>query len=140
MHRVRLKVVYFLGILSLLLVSLGKTQQTASNSTAKNTNSDDNQVYIAGKEGTSMPTCYYFPQPPAATKEAQAAKFVGTVVAEGTIATNGQITDVNILRSPGLGLDESVIKTMKTWKCRPAKRKGRPVTSKVPFEIHFRLD
>jgi outer membrane biosynthesis protein TonB len=39
-----------------------------------------------------------------------------------------------------LGLDESIVKTLKKWKCKPAiGLGGKPVAVLVPFEFHFHL-
>ncbi len=47
---------------------------------------------------------------------------------------------MRILKSPGMGLDESVLKTLKKWKCTPViGPKGKPVPVIVPFEVNFRL-
>jgi len=79
------------------------------------------------------------PLPPY-TKEAKAAKYRGTVIAQGTVTLDGRVTNITIVKSPGLGLDESVIKTMKRWKCTPAiGPNGKPVPTQIPFLINFRL-
>jgi protein TonB len=79
------------------------------------------------------------PNPPY-TEEARAAKFEGVVIADGIIMPDGKIQSVRIVKSPGLGLERSVLSTMKTWKCKPAKHEGRPVAVRMPFEIIFRLN
>ena len=87
----------------------------------------------------ALPSCSYTPNPPY-TKEAKAAKFQGAILAQGIIILDGSITNIKIIKSPGLGMDESVIKTMKKWKCTPAiGPNGKPVPTQVPFEINFRL-
>ena len=79
------------------------------------------------------------PNPPY-TKEAKAAKFSGSVLVEGIVGLDGKITNIRVLKSPGLGLDEVVIKTLKKWKCSPAiGPNGKPVPVIVPFQINFRL-
>lgn len=94
---------------------------------------------VAGKDGVSLPSCLYMPNPPY-TKEARAAKFSGTVLVEGTVGVDGKITHVRILESPGLGLDEVVRKTLEKWKCSPATGpNGKPVPVIVPFQINYRL-
>ncbi len=57
---------------------------------------------------------------PLSTKEAKAAKFEGAVLVEGVINLEGRITNTRVIKSPGLGLDDSVIQTLKTWRCVPA--------------------
>lgn len=94
---------------------------------------------MAGVNGVSLPGCFYMPNPPY-TKEARKAKFSGSILVEGIVGLDGKITDIRVLKSPGLGLDEQVIKTLKTWKCKPAiGPKGTPVPVIVPFEVNFRL-
>jgi TonB family protein len=39
----------------------------------------------------------------------------------------------------GEGLDESVINTVRTWKFKPAMKKGKPVPVKVHLQVNFRL-
>lgn len=81
-----------------------------------------------------MPTPHY-------TKEARAAKFVGAVLVEGLINMDGTVSNVRIIKSPGLGLDQVVLKTLKKWKCTPAiGLNGKPVPAIVPLEFHFNLD
>lgn len=79
--------------------------------------------------------CTYVPQPPY-TKEAKAAKFEGNVLVEGIVNLDGKITNLRVLKSPGLGLDESVIETLRKWKRKPGKdRDGKPVPTIVPIQI-----
>ena len=59
-----------------------------------------------------MPSCYYAPNP-LYTSEAPAAKFQGVVVVEGIIALDEKIKDPRIVKSPGMGMDESVLTTLK---------------------------
>jgi TonB family protein len=80
------------------------------------------------------------PNPPQ-TKEAKEANFYGAVRVEGVVTLKGNVSDVRIVNSPGLGMDEVIIKTMKTWKCTPGVGpKGKPLPMLVKFEINFRLD
>jgi len=78
------------------------------------------------------------PQPPY-TKEARDAKFQGTVLVEGMVTLDERVTNLRIIKSPGLGLSESVLITIKAWKCKPATHDGKPVPALVPFEITFRM-
>ena len=78
------------------------------------------------------------PKPPM-TKRARDAKFDGIVVAQATVTVNGNIENIKILKSPGLGLDKSVVKTLKSWKCSPPiASSGEPMAVTVPFEFRFR--
>jgi hypothetical protein len=37
------------------------------------------------------------------------------------------------------GLDESVLQSLRTWKFKPAPKKGKPVPAKVLVQVNFRL-
>lgn len=126
-----------LCFLGLLLTAHGQTPQTPDDA-RKSSGQEGDKAPNEGKNSVSMPSCYYMPWPPY-TKEARDAKFEGTVLAEGIITVDGNVTSLRIVKSPGLGLDESVIKTLSTWKCKPAVREGKPIPVQIPFEIMFRL-
>jgi TonB family protein len=94
---------------------------------------------VPGKNGVSSPTCYFMPNPPY-TQEAREAKFSGVISVEGVVGVDGRVTNTFILKRVGLGLDNNIVKTMQTWKCKPANGpSGQPVATLVMFEIHFRL-
>lgn len=97
------------------------------------------QAYPAGKNGVSIPSCSYMPNPPY-TKEARAARFEGIVLVEGVITLDGKITRMKLIRGAGNGLDEITLKTLKSWKCKPATGpEGKPVPTIVTFQINFKL-
>jgi len=53
---------------------------------------------------------------------------------------DGRVTNPRVIKSPGLGLDDSTVNTMRTWRCKPANGpNGKPVAVQVPFEVTFRL-
>jgi hypothetical protein len=39
---------------------------------------------------------------------------------DATVTVDGTTENVRIAKTPGLGLDQSIVQTLKTWKCRPA--------------------
>jgi TonB family protein len=113
--------------------------QTMPNEKSGTPGSDNDKPRTPGQNGVSLPVCTYMPQPPY-TKDARAARFEGNVLVEGIVNLDGRITNLRVLKSPGLGLDESVIKTLKKWKCKPGKdRNGKAVPTIVPFQISFHL-
>jgi TonB family protein len=72
------------------------------------------------------------------TKAARDAKFDGIVVAKATVTVKGKIENIKILKSPGLGLDNSVVKTLKSWKCSPPfASSGEPMAVTVSFQFRF---
>jgi protein TonB len=96
-------------------------------------------VFRAGVNGVGTPSCYYQPEPPY-PEEARKAKWAGTVVVEGVVNIDGRITNLMVIKSPGLGLDETTIQTVKTWRCKPALGpNGKPVPTRVPIEVVYRL-
>src|SRR5260370_41506901 len=98
------------------MISLAQSPQNPPTSNSPNANDGDNK---AEKSKSPLPSCYYAPLPPH-TVEAMKAKFIGTVRVEATFTVEGKIENIRILKSPGLGLDESIVQTLKKWKCRPA--------------------
>ena len=111
---------------------------TVENTRSGETEKDAHKIYQADRDGVSMPSCYYMPNPPY-TKEAIEAQFVGVVTAEAIVFKSGKLDQIRILKSPGMGLDKSTVSTLKTWKCNPAKLEGKPVSARATFELNFRL-
>ena len=96
-------------------------------------------VFRAGLNGVGVPTCYYKPDPPY-SDDARKAKYQGIVVVEVIIQTDDRVTNVRVVKSPGLGLDEKTIETVRTWRCKAATGPGgKPVPTSVPIEVSFRL-
>lgn len=96
-------------------------------------------AFHAGVNGVGMPSCYYMPNPPY-SEEARKAKYSGTVLVESIVELNGQLTNMHLIKSPGLGLDENTLTTLRTWRCKPATGPaGKPVRVIVQFEVNFRL-
>jgi TonB family protein len=94
---------------------------------------------IQGKApGGAMPTCFYMPNPPY-SDAARTAKLSGTILVEGIVTTDGKVTSPRIIKGLPLGLNESILDTLKTWRCKPALQNGVPVSVLVPFEVTFRL-
>jgi len=137
------------SLLLLASVSICVGQQPAppaQNSQEPSDSSSASGVKPGQKVEITRPSCFYTPWPPY-TDEAKAAKYEGKVVLEGIIMTDGTVTSLRIVRWAGLdpskstyGLDQSVLTTMKKWKCKPAMRDGKPVPARMPFEITFRRD
>jgi periplasmic protein TonB len=96
-------------------------------------------VFRAGVNGVGQATCYYMPNPPY-SEEARKAKYSGVVNVDAIIETDGHLSNFHVLRSPGLGLDDTTLTTMKTWRCKPVIGPGgKPVRAQVGFEVNFRL-
>jgi TonB family protein len=93
----------------------------------------------AGVAGVGYPTCDYCPDP-AYTKVARDNRLEGTVVLQAVIRPNGDITDVQVIKSPDPELTQMAIDGVGKWHMNPARlADGEPVAVLVPFEITFRL-
>jgi len=94
-------------------------------------------IYKAGLDGTGLPECRYMPAP-AYSEAARKLKLNGPVTAEAVITADGRLEDVRIVRGLPGGLNEQTIAALKTWRCQPALKDGKPVATLVPFTVNFR--
>ena len=76
---------------------------------------------------------------PEYTDEARAAKYQGTVSLYVEIGPDGTPTNIKVVRSLGLGLNEKAIECVKQWRFKPGMKDGRPVTVMATIEVNFRL-
>ena len=96
-------------------------------------------AFRAGVNGVGMPSCIYCPDPQY-SDEARKAKYQGVVVLMVVITLDGRATNIQVVKSPGLGLDEKAIEAVRQWKFRPAVGpSGKIVPTQVPIEVTFRL-
>ena len=52
---------------------------------------------------------------------------------------SGEATDVKVVRSLGLGLDEKAMDAVKQWHFKPGTANGIPVTMQTQVKVDFRL-
>jgi periplasmic protein TonB len=86
----------------------------------------------------SPPVAIYKPEPPY-SEEARKAKYQGTVVLWIVVDAAGNVTQAQVVKPLGMGLDENALRTVKTWKFKPALRNGSAVPVRVMVEVQFRL-
>lgn len=86
----------------------------------------------------SAPIPIYKPEPPY-SEQARKAKYQGTCVLWIVVDAQGNVTDAQVVKPLGMGLDENALNTVKTWKFKPAERNGSPVPVRVMVEVQFRL-
>ena len=55
------------------------------------------------------------------------------------VNASGTASNIKVVRSLGLGLDEKAIEAVKQWKFKPGYKDGKPVTVAAPIEVNFRL-
>lgn len=104
------------------------------------------ELYEAGQEGRpagyggyGYPECVYCPNAQY-SDEAVKAKHQGVVLVDALITPDGRATDVHVIKSLGLGLDENAVAAVKTWRFRPATGpNGKPAAVEQTIEVEFRL-
>ena len=96
-------------------------------------------MFRAGVNGVGIPVCIYCPLPEY-SDEARKAKYQGTVNLEVTITADGRVINPQVVKGPGLGLEEKAVAQVKNWKLKPALGpNGKPVNCRVIIEVAFRL-
>ena len=88
--------------------------------------------------GVSPPRAIYQPEPEF-SEEARKAKYQGTCTLGLIVGTDGRPTNIRVLSSLGMGLDEKAIEAVKNWKFEPAMKDGHPVRVEIAVEVDFHL-
>ncbi|MEO8372979.1 MAG: energy transducer TonB [Candidatus Solibacter sp.] len=106
-------------------------------------------VYLAPLRGTNgfdrwPPNSTFAPKlihkvDPEYTEEARRAHYQGTVLVYAKVAPDGRPTDLRVLRSLGMGLDEKALECVAKWRFEPGTKDGHAVTVEVQIEVNFRL-
>jgi TonB family protein len=76
---------------------------------------------------------------PEYSAEARKAKHAGTVFLDVEIDASGQVTNIRVNRSLGLGLDEKAIEAVRQWKFSPGRKDGKPVAVQAQVVVSFML-
>jgi protein TonB len=76
---------------------------------------------------------------PEYTPEALEAKLAGTVILSLVVDTEGNPTEIKLIKGLGKGLDEKAVACLQKWHFKPGMRNGEPVSVKATVEINFRL-
>jgi protein TonB len=76
---------------------------------------------------------------PVYPKIAQAAKVQGIVILEATIAKDGSVRDVKVLRSIPM-LDQAAIDAVRQWQYTPTLLNGVPVDVVMTVTVNFTLN
>ncbi|HEV8241778.1 MAG TPA: energy transducer TonB [Thermoanaerobaculia bacterium] len=74
---------------------------------------------------------------PRYTEAARIARREGTVIVQATIDRTGHVTDLRLIKSLGLGLDESAMNAVQQWRFKPAVLAGRPVPVYFQLSVNF---
>jgi TonB family protein len=90
-------------------------------------------VYSVGGD-VSPPVPIHNPDP-TYPEDAGDAKYQGHVVLSIVIDASGTVTDCKVVKSLGHGLDEKTRESVRTWKFKPAMRKGSPVSVRIMVDV-----
>jgi TonB family protein len=88
--------------------------------------------------GVSAPALLSKTEPEYAER-ARLAKAQGTTLLYVQISPEGKATQLRVIRSLGMGLDEKAMEAVKQWRFRPGMKDGTPVTVEATIEVNFRL-
>jgi TonB family protein len=92
-----------------------------------------------GSRGALTPPVLLWKVDPDYSDPARTAKVQGIVVLRIEIDQTGQIRDMHVDQSLGLGLDEKAMEAVRRWRFRPGMRDGKAVATSGLVEVHFRL-
>jgi TonB family protein len=76
---------------------------------------------------------------PEYSEAARKAKWQGTVALSVEVNASGDATNVRVIHSLGLGLDEEAVEAVGRWKFKPGVKDGKPVALQAEVVVNFRL-
>jgi len=76
---------------------------------------------------------------PEYSDEARQAHHQGTVILSVVVDSAGLPTNIKVIRTLGMGLDEKAIEAVSQWRFKPGMKDGRPVSVAATIEVNFRL-
>jgi len=88
--------------------------------------------------GVSPPRQVYAPEPEF-SEEARKAKYQGVCTLQLIVGTDGRPSNIHVVGSLGMGLDEKAIEAVKNWRFEPAMKDGHPVRVEIAVEVDFHL-
>jgi TonB family protein len=91
-----------------------------------------------GPAVTLRPVPIFNPLPPY-TEEARKAGLEGTVVISLIVGIDGSPKNLLVIKPLGMGLDDSAIQTVSTWRFQPSILNGNPAEIPTTVEVNFRL-
>ncbi len=95
--------------------------------------------FHAGTGGVGYPSCLYCPNPQY-SEDARKAKWQGAVILQVVVTIEGRATNIQVVKGPGLGLEDKAIEAVRNWQFKPALgANGKPVPTQTQIEVDFRL-
>jgi TonB family protein len=99
----------------------------------------DGRAGAMALSGNIAPPVKVFSPQPLYTEDARRAGIQGVVILEAVVDAEGTVRNVKILKGLPMGLDQSAVDAVMTWKYRPATLNGEPVPVYFTFTISFSL-
>jgi protein TonB len=87
---------------------------------------------------TRMPELLHAEEPEY-SEEARKSQMQGTVLLEIEVDVNGRVSNVRVVKSLGLGLDEKAKEAVLKWRFRPAMAGGKVVAAPAQVRVTFHL-
>jgi TonB family protein len=76
---------------------------------------------------------------PSYTREALKARLQGSVLLHIVVNEHGIVTECNVIRGLGMGLDEKAMEAVRNWRFTPAQKDGKWVSVVVTVKVDFSL-
>lgn len=138
MGSIRPKTVTIAICLALIMGKAFGSEQSKGSATISATATDEQAFagYDAVTKGMTPPKATRSPDPefPDLPPDAEPR---GIVVMLIGVDAHGRVQPVHVLRSSGEAFEKSAVATVKTWKFKPAKKDGHPVSVKITVEMKF---
>jgi TonB family protein len=91
------------------------------------------------QSAATVPVPLYAPDPPYA-EEARKAGRTGMIVLLVGIDVHGKVSSASVEEPLGFGLDKAAVKTVRTWRFKPAMRDGVPVATQIRVKVVFQAE
>jgi periplasmic protein TonB len=88
--------------------------------------------------GVTPPQLIYKVEPEF-SEEARKAKHQGVVILAIEVDTSGNVRNIRVRQSLGLGLDEKAAEAVSHWRFHPGTLHGKPVTTEAVVQVNFQL-
>lgn len=73
-------------------------------------------------------------------EEAKRLRIEGQIKLEVVVAADGTVTEVNVIKGLGYGLDEAALAALKACRFAPAELEGQKVATRIPYTYWFVLE
>jgi TonB family protein len=88
---------------------------------------------------TSTPPKVVFAPVPEYSEAARSLGIEGTSILQLTVAVEGNVTDISVVRPLGCGLDEEAVAAVKNWRYLPGRLEKMPVATRIYVMANFWL-